>query len=163
MRTSDPAGAALRIAELTLVLDAPVAVDGELGTSPEVYNVPPGAVYARVPDAQDRWLALVSDDGPTGGQQAPPGSGRSPAPQEGEAELPPMAEPLATAVAGVFDSPASVVGLLKAANEHRRVVDEIWAAFQAGALQLPAALAERIERTRTTWPAALMTPVSLPS
>jgi hypothetical protein len=71
---------------------------------------------------------------------------------------PPLAEPVESAAAGLWASPADLLGLLTAASEHRRVVDLIWSASQIGALQLPPTLVAALERARASWPQAL--PVS---
>lgn len=156
MRTSDPAAAVLRIAELPAVALAVAPapdVEGADGSA-DPLNLATGALYARVPDDRGRWLSLVVDDEPLPESVTATADHAAPTVDRAE-DLSPLAAPIEAVVGGLFDTPAGVVALLDAANEQRRVVDLLWAAYQIGAVQLPAALADRIERARRSWPDAL--------
>ena len=162
MRIGDPAVASVRPVELSLLslVSAPGLAGSEEMVEAPTINVVPGAVYARVPSPPDRWLSLVVDDEPAELADMSEDE-RTAALATEPTVLPPLAAGLEAVVGGLFDSPASIVTLLQAANEHRRIVDLLWAAHEMGAVRLPAALADRIDRARQAWPSVLPGPAAL--
>jgi hypothetical protein len=162
MRIGDPAVAVVRPAELSVlsVVPAPDVEGSEQTVEAPLLNVGLGAPYARVPSERTRWLTLVVDVETEASGDAPEDAGTAD-PAAEQAPLAPLAAGLETVAAGLFESPTSLVALLQAANEHRRIVDLLWAAHEIGAVRLPAALAERIERARQSWPSVLPGSVAL--
>lgn len=138
---------------------APWAVD----LAPEPARATPSSsqsstVHAATPlSAGRRHLTLV----PGGAGDEPPVRAAYPAttplpwPTATDIVVPPMAEPPAAVAASSWSSPAAILDLLASASEHRRVLELIWSAREVGAVQLPPALADAIERARATWPAVL--------
>jgi len=69
--------------------------------------------------------------------------------------VPPMAEPPTAVASALWATPTAVLDLLSTASEHRRALDLVRTACEIGAIQLPPALVEVLDRARATWPATL--------
>jgi hypothetical protein len=151
MPISDPA-LALRMTDASAVAVAPLPADAEPESLDALsHNLGGGALYARAQEAPRRWLSLVTEDD----RETVEATGEAPEAATTTADLPPFAAPMESVLPTLFDSPAALRELLEAANEHRRVVDILWSAYELGAVQLPQSLASRLERARANWPTVL--------
>jgi len=129
------------------------APDAALATTPSSAStsVTPSAAPAV---AACRHLTLLA-----GG--AEPAVGRPTAPRPPAAfpaadiAVPPMAESPTAIAAALFATPAALLDLLAAAAEHRRALDLVRTASEIGAIRIPPALAEALDRARASWPASL--------
>lgn len=122
--------------------------------TPPSASSPTTALASDLPATTRRHLSLIIADAPEE-RLAPPAADRPAMRHTDDIVVPAMAEPATTMASALWASPAAVLDLLSAASEHRRALDLVRTACEIGAIQMPPALVEILDRARATWPASL--------
>lgn len=142
----------------------------EPAASPWAVDRAPDAAHATTPSsvispaipspapaaAARRHLTLIpGNPEPTVDRPAPPGARQPAGWPAADIVVPPMAESPASMATALWATPAALLDLLHAASEHRRALDLVRTACELGAIQVPPALAEALDRARASWPSSL--------
>ena len=131
------------------------APDAALATTPSSASTLPSPPLVPAAAARRHLTLLAGSAEPATDRPMPVGTRQPASWSAADIVVPPMAEAPTSIAAALWASPAALLDLLAAAAEHRRALDLVRTACEIGAIQMPPALAEALDRARASWPASL--------